>query len=803
MVTISASKSLAVAVVVAALVGCLWACATAIAAGDVNESECPLATESSPGFRPFMPGCSAYEMVTPPYAGGGYIQGTVKSQLPAMTAGGDRVLGLVDSGFAGTEDIDQVGNQAGAFYEFVRTLSGWAVEALNPPAETYPRQAFVFASADLTRSLWKVQDVVQAGHELPPVPPDGVGATNNFTLLLREAAGGGKGRFAVVGPVAAPNHEPGTEAILVRGASSDLSHILLDVRAVDKQLWPGDETFESDESLYEYSGAGGEPVLVGVSNKGSLVEAASAEHKAHVNEAAQLISRCGIAAGGQVTETNHEKGVLDGAISSSGNTVFFTALACPGGPLVNELYARVDGSETVDISEPSTGPGGDCVICDVREPRPAVFAGASEDGSKVFFYSEQELLPKAAGENLYEYNFDAANPHERLTLVAPDVERVAAISGDGSHVYFESSAALNGSANGNGETAVYGAENLYVYNTDAGTPSEPAQPVFVAQEAGRQYVTRHGRDGEETPGVDVTRDGRFAVFGSRRHVAGSDDLSSVAQIFEYDANTGRLARVSVGAAVPGECEVTHMVEPRYGCDGNVTSEEDIPELAPAPYSIVAEEYLPTNAASSLSIAANGVVVFQSRAALTPGAASGGRNVYEYRSGEVFLVSPGNEVVPFEREAGELRLLGISELGFRDSHDGEESGNVFLSTSSQLVPQDTNTQEDWYDAREYGGFSGTMAQPECVGEACEGATSAPPVVAATGPSETTFGGTNFVAPPAVVSSVTRPSVGTQQAKALKACKKYKRVSRRKSCEKQVRRHYASSHEAAPPRYGNAK
>jgi hypothetical protein len=352
---------------------------------------------------------------------------------------------------------------------------------------------------------------------------------------------------------------------------------------------------------------------------------------------------------------------------------------------------------------------------------------------------------------------------------------------------------LTGSANGNGEVAEYGAQNLYVYDTETG-----GGPVFVAQEAGRQYVTDNGRRHQETPGVDTTRDGRFAVFGSPRHIAGSDDSSSVAQIFEYDADTGKLARVSIGAAVPGECEVTHVVEARYGCDGNVTSEEDIPELAPTPYAEVANQYSPTNATSSLSVAADGAAVFQSRAALTPGATRGGRNIYEYRSGEVFLISPGNEAVPLERGAGEnTRLLGISEVGF-----GEGNGNVFFSTTSQLVAQDTNTQEDWYDARENGGFPGPVVQPGCVGAACHGATAAPPVLTVTGASKTTRGEAGLVSPPVVLSSVTKPSVSTQLAKALRACRKYKRADQRKSCEKQAHDRYGSPHKAANARYGSA-
>jgi hypothetical protein len=732
-----------------------------------------------------MPGCAAFEMVTPPYVGGGLVGGTIKSDLPPMTPDGDHVLGLAFDGFAGTGNLEQEGFEYGAIYEFSRTSGGWSTEALDPPAESYPRRQFVFASADLSSSLWKVQEPVQSGHELPPVPPNGVDAENNFTLVLREAAGGGKGRFTVVGPVTAPGHEPAVNGVPVRGASSNLSHILLDVAATKKQLWPGDQTLANDQSLYEYVGTGGgEPVLVGVSNEGSLAEAAAREGKAHINEAAQLISRCGTVAGGKPSEFELEQGVVNNAMSASGSVVFFTALECAGGPVVNELYARVNGSETVDISEPSPGPGGDCASCEELERLPAVFAGASEDGSKVFFYSQQELLPGAAGENLYEYNFHAVNPHERLTLVAPAVERVAAISGDGSHVYFDSKAVLGASENGNGETAQHGAQNLYVYNTDAEAGGEP---VFVAQEAGRQYVTAHGKFAEEIPGVDTTRDGRFAVFGSPRHIAGTDDSSGVPQIFEYDADTGVITRVSVGAEVPSECAATHVVEARYGCDGNTASEEYDPELAPTDQDQLGQSYAPTLSQSGLSLAADGTVLFQSRDALTPFAALGGRNVYEYRSGEVFLISPGNETVPYEREPGETRLLGISET---DGND-ETEGNIFFSTSSQLVPQDTDTQEGWYDAREDGGFPAPTIQPACIGEACQGATSTPPTLMTAGASKTTLGGANLTPASNSAPSPSKPSLSAQLSKALRACRKDKRKSKRVSCEKQARKHYAST------------
>jgi hypothetical protein len=597
----------AVAFVLAVVVW-LCVCSWALAAGDVDSVECPLGSESSPGFHPYLGDCRAFELVTPPFINGAFPAGVGnKGEPPQVSADGNHLLSLVLGGFAETESLEQNTFHYGAYYEYSRTPGGWSAEALTPPASLFPRYEFAFASADFTRSLWKGQEAAGGG-ELPVGPPPG-GTTapsngftypNNAVVAVREAVGGGKGRFTIVGPVTAPGHEPDSreEGFEVEGASADLSHVLLRVNDVFKQLWPGDETLQRDVSLYEYVGTGDrEPVLVGVRNDGSVAEAAAREGKAYVNEAAELVSRCGTALGG---------GTLANAVSLSGETVYFTALACGGGPSVNELYARVGGSRTVDISEPTTGPGGDCERCEESEPYAAVYRGASEDGSRVFFTSEQDLLPGARGDSLYEYDFDAADPHDRVTLLAPEVANVAAVSEDGSHLYFESPLVLAANANGNGEVAQAGAQNLYLCYAESGGP-----PVFVASEATE---------------ARTTRDGQYVVFESTRHVAGTNDRSGVAQLFEYDTLTGVIVRVSVGQRSPAgyECETTHVIEEGFNCDGNVTSGAFY-----LPYPLANQErqkWEPTDATSGLAVSAGGVVEFESEVALTPLAVPGKENV---------------------------------------------------------------------------------------------------------------------------------------------------------------------------------
>jgi hypothetical protein len=342
-----------------------------------------------------------------------------------------------------------------------------------------------------------------------------------------------------------------------------------------------------------------------------------------------------------------------------------------------------------------------------------VYEGASEDGSKVFFLSEQELLPGATGASLYEYDFDAANPHERLIRIASEIGSVPAVSVDGTRIYFESPAVLSGRANGNGETAKLGGQNLYVDET-SGAPD----PVFVAQ---------------EVQGPHATRDGQFLVYTSGRHVAGTNDVSVIPQLFEYDTDTGLNSRVSVGQAFGAgyDCPITHVVEERYGCDGNATGGSYY-----LPYPLTEQEHLawwPTDATSGLAVSADGVVEFESEDALTPLAVAEHENVYEYSEGEVYLLSPGTEVA--EKNLSQLsRLLGIDESG----------QDAFFGTTESVVPQDTNSQTSWYDARIEGGFPAPAEAPTCLPGSCRGPSSSAPMLADLA-SATAAAGDNLAAP----------------------------------------------------------
>jgi len=330
------------------------------------------------------------------------------------------------------------------------------------------------------------------------------------------------------------------------------------------------------------------------------------------------------------------------------------------------LYARVGASETVAISEPWLGycSGSPAPACADAE-----FQGASLDGTKVFFTTTQHLLPKVegAGESLYEYDFDGP-VGGRITLASggdaagAGVQRVVGVSEDGSHVYFLAQG------------------DLYVYEHDAVYPQ--GRVAFIA-----------------TAGIgtaQVTPDGRFLVFESSADLTPDQEgRLEAGQLFEYDAQTATLVRVSRG-------------QNRYNEDGNSSV---------YPATIPVQEYpqdLPENEFIGLAVSKDGAYVFfKSEDSLTPQALSGVANVYEYHEGRVALISDGHDLmrVGVEEEPA-VELVGTDESG----------SNVYFRTADRLVPQDTDTQPDIYDARIEGGYPAISTSPSCSEDTCQGPLS---------------------------------------------------------------------------------
>ena len=239
------------------------------------------------------------------------------------------------------------------------------------------------------------------------------------------------------------------------------------------------------------------------------------------------------------------------------------------------------------------------------------------------------------------------------------------------------------------------------------------------------------------------------------------------QVYEYDALSGALVRVSLGQ---------HSTSPAYA-----------PAIVMSGYE---QADYPSEASSTLTMSDDGsYVFFESPDGLVPGAPNDQvvgclseeagkchaplyvRNIYEYHEGHVFLIAA-------VRPVAEGRVLLGTDSSGRD---------VFFATAAPLLSQDTDTQQDIYDARVDGGFPTIPSLSACSGDSCHGPLSGgPPIVVAA--SSTEAGGEYVALAPATVGGHARAlSRPRMLAKALKACKRKPRRKRR-ACEAEARKRY---------------
>lgn len=635
---------------------------------------------------------------------------------------GSRVLAQSFGTFSGTEDASTL-SQA---YELARTEEEpeprWSATPLSVPFSAHPSYLLDAIGPEFDSGLWIASQ---------PLTTPGQASPEAVYVGLPGGAG-----LEEMGPAEPPIG--GGAALEFAGASEDLHHALFIDESAGR-LWPGDTTAAGRPSLYEYAGVGkSEPQLVGISDSGRPADVAQSH----------LISTCGTYLGGIALNEGLMERDAYNAVSSNGTVVVFTARAagaCGGaGPSVDDLYARIDGEHTVNISDPEEG---ECEECVLSNPANAAFRGASLDGSKVFFTTTQALLPGATGvgANLYEYNFDAPRGRRVIRISRGsagdgDVLGVARVSEDGSHVYFVAEAVLTG-ANREGREPMAGAPNLYVYaaecpegGTACGDPVEHLSFVGTLSAASdtRDWAEQDARPAQATP------DGHFLVFVSADDLTPDEGAQAEAgQVFEYDAGTETLARVSRG-------------EDGYDDDGNSS---EYAAIIPTPSY---ERDPPIQRFTRLAVSADGSrVFFSTRDALTSQALNGVNNVYEYHNGQVALISDGHDAA-FTEGFPATELVGTDESG-RD---------VFFMTADRLVPQDADDQVDLYDARIEGGLPAPAEAAPCVGDSCQATADLPPPLLA--PLTSSIAGEAI--PPAPIATI--PAKRKLKAKAKSKPRKRK-------------------------------
>ncbi len=456
---------------------------TAVAAGRcLNE-------QFRTGRSASLPDCRAYELVTPPELGRTSDIAFQKSIDTYLVSGDGDHMAFGAQGVFFEPGV----STHGTFAVFSRTSAGWAMKSLTAPGmagewvipELFSpdlSQVAFFSYSSLTKesATFEVGPVGGSYSTLTSVP--GTGSVTGANLTVFGGANVGTPRV------------PALSDVVIR--SED--HALLPPGA-EREVAEGTEPGLND--LYEWTG--GRLRLVNVDSEG------------------KLLNPCGAKLGYGV-----ELGNAVDAVSADGSKVFFTSpeqerVGCPE----PALYMRVDGVETVDVSEPQG------VSVAPSERAQVIYDGASAEGSKVFFTTATDLTPAAeaapSGYKLYEYDTEAP-VGGRLTLIATGVEGErqeinpgVVVSEDGSAVYYEAG------------------QGIFRYETAAGRTSFVAVPSQTTKANEPSYATPDGGfflfaagGGGELGGVEVAGPHGFPEIEPEPRGVGHEEL------YRYDASDG-------------------------------------------------------------------------------------------------------------------------------------------------------------------------------------------------------------------------------------------------------------------------
>ncbi len=409
------------------------------------------------------------------------------------------------------------------------------------------------------------------------------------------------------------------------------------------------------------------------------------------------------------------------AISRDGSKIFFSAFSRSGADKGNlAVFARENGLSTVDVSQSKTA------TADAN----ANYAGASIDGSHVFFIANYGLATNATsgglskcnggaafasgvGCDLYDYNTitktltDLSADANSADTKGAGVAGLVDISDDGSYVYFAARGQL---VAGKGRSEAQNLQGSRTYN------------VYLTHEGELSYVGLIAdSDTESTESgtdmsfdfnhwvADATPDGKHLLFVSKANVTGYDS-KGVAEAYLYSTTGGEVACVS--------CRTDGLPS-----IGNVNTEPvtiNPPETSPRSSNTIYNR--------RRSISDDGRRVFFTMPdALTVGARSGANNIYEWEAGHVYLLIEGQEIKPDPTVLADI------------SADGRD---VFVVTKSKLVARDFDNTTDIYDLRAGGGFPEPEPPvPPCdpLSDKCQG-EAIPRLFGPPGPASEVFAGT---------------------------------------------------------------
>jgi hypothetical protein len=497
----------------------------------------------------------------------------------------------------------------------------------------------------------------------------------------------------------------------------------------------------------------------------------------------------------------NDLGTTTNSISSDGTKVFFESPGtCIGGSCSSEgvgpphLYMR-------QLPPAVPAPGTTTPIDNPGSGGQAVYEGASQNGSLVFFTSTEGLAGDANTNNeLYEFNTKtgATTPLSNDPAnTDPNFVGITAISNDGRYVWFIDKDALPGAL---GATPNQGDMNFYVYDTTANTTT------FIA--ALGSGIAGDNRDktalaGEPDTGRAAipTPTGNVLVFESTANLTqqnpsgpttaltadvtppGNGQPVSIPVASSAGFRVGRSVEIedsffSESATIMAIPDSTHLlVTDGFGL---IFSHSSGTQVVQRPPFEIYRYVTANNSIKCVSCSTVGGATLTGSAGL--GASGGGsygppgEGVPMSSDGSrIFFDSPdplapgviSTPPIPiglfggltfdqnvYEWENGAVSVIsdGHSTTGSALGSTTPSGNDVFFTTEDQLVRQDTDGYDDIYDARVGGGFPAPPAPPPACGSADTCRSSVAPTVFFTTPSSSTLVQSNAAPPTFRVNSI---------------------------------------------------
>jgi sugar lactone lactonase YvrE len=723
-----------------------------------------------------LPDGRAFEMVSPPNKQGAPVEAlTREGGIILASEDGSKLTYVVDGALG--ENVE--GNRSPEWQQVLATRgsSEWESQDIATPSSKAKGIAggnapeYQFFTPDLSTAL---DEPAEPG----PQPPLAPGVTQ-ATPYLRDNS-----TTTYLPLVTEANTSPGTQFgghLHFLSATPDLSHVV--IASTVALTGPG-----SSHGLYEWSG--GQLQFVSV-----LPDGTASTGEAELGFFGRAVSH---------------------AISDDGSRVFWSSKQENSGK--GRLYMRDTARGQTIRLDAAKG---------VAEPEAssAQFQTASSDGSRVFFTDKQRLTPESTAEpgqaqtagkpDLYECDIIEVTSKLSCDLKDLTVDHneggnatvqnlLLGVGGDGAAVYLVAQGVLAGNENGNGETAQVGKNNLYRLQYDGSQWTT----TFIATLSGDDSPEWEANNNVNTSFLTarVSPNGRYLAFMSAAPITGYDnvDVSSSAkgardeEVYLYDSATASLRCVSCNPSGARPAGVLDTSESGEGLGLLVDRRKVWAELGKEHWLAGnipgwTAQTLASALLQSRYLSDDGRLYFNSPDRLVPAARNAKENVYQYEpSGVGSCESPTGGCVA-------LLSGGSSDHESAFIEATPDASSVFFVTQAQLLPQDTDTAFDIYDARECTASSPCLTPPPPPPGGCTSAgtcrPASPPLQAPGGPSgSATFSGPGNAAPlPASkqqgLKSRVKPLTRAQKlAHALKACKKQHRKKKRKACQAHARKLY---------------